>query len=98
MTAALRPGWQSQVCRREMKTDVASTFPPLAAHPPPEGAPGLPHAAAPIIPIAPARPPLADEVIAAAQMQDFDLARDLMLFARVLRRAEGGRRVTVIFV
>ena len=82
-----------------MKTDLASTFPPLAAHPPPEGAPGLPQAAAPvIIPIAPARPPLADEVIAAAQMQDFDLARDLTLFARVLRRAEGGRRVMVIFV
>src|SRR5664279_4684752 len=84
-----------------MKTDVASTFPPLAAHPPPERAPGLPQAAQPlipIIPIAPARPPLADEVIAAAQMQDFDLARDLTLFARVLRRAEGGRHVVAIFV
>ena len=31
-------------------------------------------------------------------MQDFDLARDLALFARVLRRAEGGRRVVAIFV
>ena len=30
-------------------------------------------------------------------MQDFDLARDLTLFARVLRRAEGGRRVVLIF-
>jgi hypothetical protein len=30
-------------------------------------------------------------------MQDFNLARDLALFARVLRRAEGGRRVIVPF-
>ena len=54
--------------------------------------------AIPIIPITPARPPLADELIAAAPMQDFNLARDLTLFARVLRRAEGGRRVMAIFV
>ena len=38
-----------------------------------------------------------DEVAAAPQ-QDFNLVRDLSLFARVLRRAEGGRRVLVIFV
>ena len=30
-------------------------------------------------------------------MQDFDLVRDLTLFARVLRRAEGGRLVLAIF-
>jgi vitamin B12/bleomycin/antimicrobial peptide transport system ATP-binding/permease protein len=81
-----------------MKTDLASTFPPLAAHPPPEA---MPHTAQPVIPIVPlavARPPLADELIAAAPMQDFDLARDLSLFARVLRRAEGGWRVAGIFV
>ena len=52
----------------------------------------MPQAAKPVIPIIPsaaARPPLADELIAATPMQDFDLARDLTLFARVLRRAEG---------
>ena len=31
------------------------------------------------------------------QLGDFHLGRDLVLFARVLRRAPGGRRVTVIF-
>ena len=50
-----------------------------------------------VIPIAPARSPLADELILAAPIQDFDLARDLALFARVLRQAEGGRRVLAIF-
>jgi putative ATP-binding cassette transporter len=83
---------------QQMRTDVASTFPPLAAHPPPEGTLGIPQAAQPLIPIAPTSPPLADEFIAAGPMQDFDLARDLSLFARVLRRAEGGRRVAAIFV
>ena len=43
----------------------------------------------PIIPVATARPAFADDVTA-APTQDFDLARDLTLFARVLRRAEGG--------
>ena len=38
-----------------------------------------------------------DEVAAAPQ-QDFNLVRDLSLFARVLRRAQGGRRVLAIFV
>jgi putative ATP-binding cassette transporter len=51
----------------------------------------------PIIPIAAAKPTFADEV-AAAQMRDFNLARDLSLFARVLRRAQGGRLVLAIFV
>ena len=81
-----------------MKTDLASTFPPLAAHPTAEGAPQAAQPAIPIIPIAAARPPLADELIAAAPIQDFDLARDLALFMRVLRRAEGGRRVVPIFL
>jgi len=40
----------------------------------------------------------ADNFIAAPQVQNFDLPRDLALFARVLRRAEGGRRVMAIFV
>jgi putative ATP-binding cassette transporter len=82
-----------------MKTDVASTFPPLAAHPPSEGMPGIiPQAAQPIIPIAPTRPPLADELIAAAPIQNLNLAHDLTLFARVLRGTEGGQRVMAIFV
>ena len=98
VAATLRSGWLEQECRRRMKTDVASTLPPLAAHPPSEGTQGMLLAAQPGIPIAPARPPLADKLISAAPMQDFDLARDLTLFARVLRRAEGGRRVVVIFV
>ena len=38
-----------------------------------------------------------DEVAAAPQ-QDFNLVRDLSLFVRVLRRAQGGRRVLAIFV
>ena len=82
-----------------MKTDLASTLPILASHPPPEGKPGVPRALAPIIPIVPiaaAKPAFAEEV-AAAPMQDFDLARDLSLFVRVLRRAQGGRRVAAIF-
>ena len=59
----------------------------------------MPRALAPIIPIVPiaaAKPAFAEEV-AAAPMQDFDLARDLSLFVRVLRRAQGGRRVAAIF-
>ena len=42
-----------------------------------------------------ARPPLADALIKAAPTQDFNLVRDLTLFARV--RADGGRRVLAIF-
>ena len=84
-----------------MKTDLASTLPPLAAHPSAEGTPGVLQTAQltiPIAPIAAARPSLADEFIATAPTQNFDLAGDLRLFARVLRRAEGGQRVVTIFV
>jgi putative ATP-binding cassette transporter len=81
-----------------MKTDVASTFPPLASHPPPEGKPGVLRVIPPVIPITAGRPASADDVIAAVQMQDSDLARDLSLFARVLRRAAGGQRVVAIFL
>ena len=81
-----------------MKTDVASTFPPPAARPTREAIAQAAQQAMPVVPIAPARPALADEQTAAAPMQDFDLAHDLTLFARVLRRAEGGRRVMAIFI
>ena len=85
-----------------MKPEVGSTFTPQAAHPPAEGAADKSQAGqpllplVPIIPIAAGRPPLADHLIKAAPAQDFNLARDLTLFARV--RAEGGRRVVAIFV
>jgi hypothetical protein len=75
-----------------MKPDVGPTFTPLAAHPPADAIPELPQAAHPVVPIIPsvtARPPLADALIKAAQTQDFNLTRDLTLFARV--RAKGGR-------
>jgi putative ATP-binding cassette transporter len=81
-----------------MKKDP--TFPSLVADPPPEGTPGILQTALPtipIIPITPSRPSLADARIAAAPIQDLALARDLALFSRVLRRAEGGQRVVVIF-
>ncbi len=77
-----------------MKTDLPSTLPPLAAHPPPE----VPQTAMPVLPLIPSvavRPALADELIASPPTRDFNLARDLKLFARV--RAEGGRRVVAIF-
>ncbi|MDP1584970.1 MAG: hypothetical protein Q8M18_16240, partial [Bradyrhizobium sp.] len=77
-----------------MKTDLPSTLPPLAAHPSPE----VPQTALPVLPLIPgvaARPALADELIASQPIRDFNLARDLKLFARV--RAEGGRRVVAIF-
>ena len=82
-----------------MKADVASTVAPQAANPPVEAVPKLPQAAQPVTPIVPgvvARPALADALIKAAPTQDFNLIRDLTLFARV--RAEGGRRVLAIFV
>ena len=77
-----------------MKPEVGSTFAP---HPPAKKTPRIPPAAQPVLPIIPiipivARPVLADDLIKAAPTQDFNLARDLTLFARVLRRAEGGRR------
>jgi putative ATP-binding cassette transporter len=84
-----------------MKTNLASTLPSLAPYPPTEGTPATllaAQSATPVIPTAAVNPPFADEDVAAAPMQDFDLARDLSLFARVLRGAEGGRRVAAIFV
>jgi putative ATP-binding cassette transporter len=83
-----------------MKSDLASTVPILASHLPPEEIPGALRAVPPvppIIPTAPAKPSFADEVVGAS-MQDLNLARDLSLFARVLRRAPGGRIVLAIFV
>jgi putative ATP-binding cassette transporter len=86
-----------------MKLEVGSTFAPQAAHPPAKETPGIPPAAQPVLPIIPiipivARPVLADALVKAAPTQDFNLARDLTLFARVLRRAEGGRWVMAIFL
>jgi putative ATP-binding cassette transporter len=84
-----------------MKPEVGSTFTLQATHPPAEAIPKLPQAAHPVIPIIPgvvARPPLADALNKAAPTQDFNLARDMTLFARVLRRAEGGRWVMAIFL
>ena len=81
-----------------MKTDLASTVPILASHPPPERTPGV-LGVPPVMPTPPngaAKSALADE--AAAMMQDFDLVRDLALLARVLRRAEGVKLVLAIFV
>src|ERR1019366_544457 len=82
------------------KSEVGSTFTAQAAHSPAEGAPGT-LAGKPVLPIIPtipvvARPVLADALVKAAPTQDFNLARDLTLFARV--RAEGGRHVVAIFV
>ncbi|MDP1749129.1 MAG: ABC transporter ATP-binding protein/permease [Reyranella sp.] len=79
-----------------MKTDLASTFPPLAAHPPPLEKPEVLQTA-PDIEIAAIKPTPAGEPFD-AELRDFDLSRDLLLFARVLRRAPGGRRVMAIFV
>ena len=86
-----------------MKPEVGSTFAPQATHPPAKKTPGIPQAAQPVLPIIPiipvvVRPVLADALIKAAPAQDFNLARDLTLFARVLRRAEGGRWVMAIFL
>src|ERR1019366_8312403 len=85
-----------------MKPEVGSAFTAQAAHPPVEEAADIPQAGQPVLPIIPiipiaaARPPIADHLIKAAPTQDFNLARDLTLFARV--RAEGGQRVVAIFV
>jgi hypothetical protein len=62
----------------------------------------MPQAAQPVLPIIPvipivARPALADDLIKTAPTQDFNLVRDLTLFARAPRRAEGGRWVMAIF-
>ncbi|MDO9560189.1 MAG: ABC transporter ATP-binding protein/permease [Bradyrhizobium sp.] len=77
-----------------MKTDLPSTLPPLAAHPPPEVAQTPP----PVLPLLPGVAPrssVADELVVAPPVRDFNLVRDLKLFGRV--RAEGGRRVVAIF-
>jgi putative ATP-binding cassette transporter len=84
----------------QMKTDLASTLPILASHPPPEGTPEVLQSTPPGVPTMPvvaAKRAFADDDTA-VRMQDFDLARDLSLFVRVLRRAEGGQRVLAIFV
>ncbi len=83
-----------------MKADVASPAAPQANPPQEETISKLPQAAHPLIPIMPdavARPPLADARVKATPIHGFNLARDLGLFARVLRQAEGGRRVMAIF-
>jgi putative ATP-binding cassette transporter len=80
-----------------MKTDVASTVPPLASHLPPEGKPGTLLADRLVIPDE-ATKHTADSPIEAAPVQDMDLARDLALFLRVLWPAEGRQRVVAIFV
>ena len=82
--------------QRRLKIDLASTFPPLAAHPPPLGKPEVLQAEPPTMPVEPTKP-LSVEDGFDPQMRDFHLSRDLALFARVLRRAPGGRRVMAIF-
>ena len=84
-----------------MKREVGSIFTAQAARSPAQGAPAIPQAGKPVLPIIPtipvvARPTIADALVKAAPTQDFNLARDLALFARV--RAAGGRRVAAIFV
>src|SRR6185312_2922421 len=89
-----------QAIKRGMKTDVESPVPPPAPRVPPGGVSGLlqpvPPVAA-IVPLAAGKPAFAAE-IAAAPAEKFNLVRDLSLFARVLRRAEGGRLVLAIYV
>jgi vitamin B12/bleomycin/antimicrobial peptide transport system ATP-binding/permease protein len=62
------------------------------------GTPLAAQSALPVIPIAPTRPLLADEIIRAAPAQNLNIVRDLTLFVRVLRQAEGGRWVMAIFL
>ncbi len=81
-----------------MKTDLASTFPPLASHAPPEETPAALKATAPDALIAAPHPAAADDPLVTPRRQDFDLFRELGLFVRVLRRAEGGQRVMAIFL
>ena len=86
-----------------MQPAVGSSLTAQTSPSPADGATGIPQAGQPVLPIIPIipiveRPALADELIKAAPTQDFNLARDLTLFARVLRRAEGGRWVMAIFV
>ncbi|MDI1287284.1 MAG: ABC transporter ATP-binding protein/permease [Reyranella sp.] len=79
-----------------MKTDLASTLPPVAAHPPPLEKPEVLQTA-PDITIAAIKPAPAGDHFD-AELRDFDLTRDLLLFTRVLRQAPGGGRVMAIFV
>jgi putative ATP-binding cassette transporter len=79
-----------------MKTDLASTIPPLASHPPPLEKPEVPDAARPAVPTAVTKPASVDEGFD-LQLRDFNFGRDLALFARVLRRAPGGQHVMAIF-
>jgi len=76
-----------------MKTDAKPTAPTLAS-------PGLRLPVPPIValvPVAADTPPFVGGVTA-APTQDFDVVRDMSLFARVLRRAQGGRHVLAIFL
>ena len=68
-----------------------------ASPPPPNERPGPPQAVAAIVPLAATKPAFTDDVTA-APIQGFNLARDLRLFARVLRPAQGGRVVLAIFI
>ena len=63
----------------------------------PDGRPEPPQAVAAIVPLAATKPAFADDVTA-APLRGFNLARDLRLFARVLRPAQGGGLVLAIFV
>lgn len=82
-----------------MSTDATPTSFPQPARS--EGISGIPLAAqsaVPVIPVVPTRPLLADEIIRAAPARNLDIVRDLTLFIRVLRQAEGGRWVMAIFL
>ena len=79
-----------------MKTDLASTFPPLASHPSPPEKPEALTAEPPSLVVETPKPLSATDGFD-PQMRDFHLSRDLALFTRVLRRAPGGRRVMAIF-
>ena len=84
-----------------MSTDVTPNSFPQPARSPTKGISGTPlaaQAALPVIPIAPTRPLLADEIIRAAPARNLNIVRDLALFVRVLRQAEGGRWVMAIFL
>lgn len=69
-----------------MKTDVAPPLPSVVLHPPPAGHPEALKVSQRTTPVPPIEPPAATDGLD-AQTHDFNLARDLRLFARVLRRA-----------
>jgi vitamin B12/bleomycin/antimicrobial peptide transport system ATP-binding/permease protein len=84
-----------------MSTDATPTSFPQPAPASTKGVSGAPLAAQsalPVIPIVPTRPLLADEIIRAAPAKNLNIVRDLTLFVRVLRQAEGGRWVMAIFL